>query len=65
MELGKDKNIYEKCIGIARRVNGFKWSLDGDRIILTGNGRTRSIPREMFFTLEANEIINLLENQYE
>lgn len=61
MELGKDKDIYEKCIGIARRINGFKWSLDGDRIILTGNGRTRSIPREMFFKLDANEIINLLE----
>ena len=61
MELGKDKEIYEKCIGIARRINGFKWSLDGDRIILTGNGRTRSIPREMFFKLDANEIINLLE----
>ena len=64
-ELGKQEAVYQKCIGIARCVNGFKCTLQGSQIILTGNGIQRNIPTEMFFKLDANEIIELLENRNE
>jgi len=60
-ELGKQKEIYEKCIGISLRVNGFKCTFNGNQVTLTGNGIERNLPTEMFFKLEANEIIELLE----
>ena len=58
----EDTEIYQKCIGIARAVDNFSCSLQGDKILLQGGEpiQKQQMDTALFFKLEANEIINML-----
>jgi hypothetical protein len=62
-----DKAIYEKCIGIARVVDNFKFSITGDQVHLQAGfpPKKTSMDTALFFTMDANEIINTLNKTKE
>ena len=58
----EDKELYQKCIGIARIVDNFSCSLQGTQVILKGGNPvvTYTMDTALFFKMDANEIINML-----
>tara|TARA_R110002020_G_scaffold356825_1_gene569318 strand:+ start:225 stop:446 length:222 start_codon:yes stop_codon:yes gene_type:complete len=60
-----DKEIYEKCIGIARVVDNFSCSIQGDKIYLQAGTPLikQSMGTALFFKMDANEIINMLQKE--
>jgi|TARA_R110002020_G_scaffold92417_3_gene223810 hypothetical protein len=60
-----DPEVYQKCMGIARTVDNFSCSLNGPQIILKGGNPAKAITMDtvLFFTLDANEIINMLNGE--
>ena len=59
---GEDKEVYTKCIGIARSVDNFSCSIVGDKILLKAGDpiRATTMDTALFFKMDANEIINML-----
>tara|TARA_R110002012_G_scaffold90042_6_gene220397 strand:- start:2046 stop:2267 length:222 start_codon:yes stop_codon:yes gene_type:complete len=60
-----DKDVYQKCIGIARVVDNFSCSIQGDKINLqAGNPpKKQTMDTALFFKMDANEIINMLQKE--
>jgi len=58
----EDKELYQKCIGIARVVDNFSCSLQGNKINVRGGNPLISFTMDtaLFFKMDANEIINML-----
>ncbi len=61
----EDKEIYKKCIGIARIVSNFIFTIEGDKVCLSsGNPPVKQrMDKALFFQLDTNEIINLLQKK--
>tara|TARA_R110000744_G_scaffold199074_3_gene318317 strand:+ start:3968 stop:4189 length:222 start_codon:yes stop_codon:yes gene_type:complete len=64
-EPSDDKEIYEKCIGIARKVDNFVLTVEVDKFSLQSGHPAKKIQidKALFFKLDTNEIINLLSNE--
>lgn len=61
-EPSEDKKIYEKCIGIARKVDNFVFTVENGNFFLSYGDpeKKMQMDRVLFFKLDTNEIINLL-----
>jgi alanine-alpha-ketoisovalerate/valine-pyruvate aminotransferase len=57
----EDKEIYQKCIGIARVIDNFSCSLQGNKINMRGGNPVKiyTMNTALFFKMDANEIINM------
>ena len=66
-EPSEDKKIYEKCIGIARKIDNFVFTVENGNFFLSYGDpeKKMQMDRVLFFKLDTNEIINLLLKRQE